>query len=54
MYGNNGILQIMGSLVWWGKVAQTLGGEDMEEWLAAVRDVTWVLERLLESGEIKR
>ncbi|KAJ7800792.1 hypothetical protein B0H14DRAFT_2615899 [Mycena olivaceomarginata] len=54
MYGNNGILQIMGSLVWWGKVAQTLGGEDTEEWLAAVRDVTWVLERLLESGEIKR
>ncbi|KAJ7790076.1 hypothetical protein B0H14DRAFT_2396758 [Mycena olivaceomarginata] len=54
MYGNNGILQIMGSLVWWGKVAQTLGGEDTEEWLAAVHDVTWVLERLLESREIKR
>ncbi|KAJ7809734.1 hypothetical protein B0H14DRAFT_2607888 [Mycena olivaceomarginata] len=45
---------IMRSLVWWGKVVQTLGGEDTEEWLAAVCDVTWVLERLLESGEIKR
>ncbi|KAJ7806529.1 hypothetical protein B0H14DRAFT_3484014 [Mycena olivaceomarginata] len=44
----------MAALVWWGDVAQKRGREEREEWLVAVRDVTWVLEQLLESGEIDK
>jgi hypothetical protein len=54
MHGNNGLLQVMAALLWWGEVVQKHGEEEQEEWLVVVRDVTWVLERLLESGEIDR
>jgi hypothetical protein len=54
MYGNNGLMQVMAALVWWGEVAQKRGREDVEEWCVAVRDVTWVLEQLLKSGEIRK
>ncbi|KAJ7687207.1 hypothetical protein B0H14DRAFT_899964 [Mycena olivaceomarginata] len=54
MHGNNGLLQVMAALLWWGDVAQKRGEEEREEWLVAVRDVTWVLEQLLESGDIDR
>jgi hypothetical protein len=54
MYGDNGLLQVMAALVWWGEVAAKRGEDDVEEWLVAVRDVTWVLEQLLESGEIEK
>jgi hypothetical protein len=54
MYGNNGFLQVMASLVWWGEVVQKRREEDREEWRTAVADVTWVLEHLLASGEIRR
>ncbi|KAJ7888647.1 hypothetical protein B0H14DRAFT_3714875 [Mycena olivaceomarginata] len=54
MYGNNGLMQVMAALVWWGEVAQKRGEEDIEEWRAAVRDVTWVLDQLLRSGEIRK
>jgi hypothetical protein len=54
MYGNNGLMQVMAVLVWWGEVAQKRGREDVEEWCVAVRDVTWVLKQLLKSGEIRK
>jgi hypothetical protein len=54
MYGNNGLMQVMVALVWWGEVAQKRGEEDIEEWRVAVRDVTWVLDELLRSGEIRK
>jgi hypothetical protein len=54
MYGNNGLLQVMASLLWWGEVVQRREEADREEWCAAVTDVTWVLEQLLASGEIRR
>ncbi|KAJ7851619.1 hypothetical protein B0H14DRAFT_2178310, partial [Mycena olivaceomarginata] len=46
MYGDNGLLQVMASLVWWGEVVPKREEEDREEWRAAVTDVTWVLEQL--------
>jgi hypothetical protein len=54
MHGNTGLLQVMAALLWWGDVAQKRGEEEREEWLVAVRDVTWVLEQLLKSGDIDR
>ncbi|KAJ7302606.1 hypothetical protein DFH08DRAFT_977732 [Mycena albidolilacea] len=54
MYGNNGLMQVIATLVWWGEVAQKRGEEDIEEWCVAVRDVTWVLDQLLRSGEIRK
>jgi hypothetical protein len=54
IYGDNGLLQVMAALVWWGEVVTKRGEDDVEEWLVAVRDVTWVLEQLLESGEIEK
>ncbi|KAJ7686442.1 hypothetical protein B0H14DRAFT_2654290 [Mycena olivaceomarginata] len=46
---------VMASLVWWwGEVVSKREEEDREEWRAAVTDVTWVLEQLLASGEIRR
>ncbi|KAK7017234.1 hypothetical protein R3P38DRAFT_3201625 [Favolaschia claudopus] len=54
MYGINGLMLVMASLCWWGSSAERFGGDDKVEWLAAVSDVTWVLEQLLESGEIRR
>ncbi|KAJ7050147.1 hypothetical protein C8F01DRAFT_957149, partial [Mycena amicta] len=47
MYGNNGLMQVMAALVWWGEVAKERGEEETEEWCVAVKDVTWVLEQLL-------
>jgi hypothetical protein len=54
MYGDNGLLQVMAGLVWWGEVVQKRDEDEKDEWRAAVSDVTWVLERVLESGEIRR
>ncbi|KAJ7772153.1 hypothetical protein B0H14DRAFT_3164805 [Mycena olivaceomarginata] len=56
MYGRNGLLLVMATLCWWGEVAvgRGLGSDAQEEWLAAVRDVTWVLEAIQERGEIPR
>jgi hypothetical protein len=54
MYGNNGLLQVMASLMWWGEVVQKREEADREKWRAGVTDVTWVLEQLLASGEIRR
>ncbi|KAJ7699836.1 hypothetical protein B0H14DRAFT_2417465, partial [Mycena olivaceomarginata] len=53
MHGNNGLLQVMAVLVWWGEVVWKRG-EEQEQWLVTVRDITWVLEQLLKSGEIDR
>jgi hypothetical protein len=53
-YGNNGILQVMATLVWWGEVAHKHGEAEIEGWRAAVDDVTWVLERLLECEDVGR
>ncbi|KAJ6549006.1 hypothetical protein B0H19DRAFT_1265778 [Mycena capillaripes] len=54
MYGNNGLMLIMAALAWWGEVVQKREEEEQEEWRMAVRDVTWVLEELLKSGEIRK
>lgn len=54
MHGKNGILQVMATLGWWGEVVQKRSAEEKNEWLAAVGDVTWVLEQILKSGEIAR
>ncbi|KAJ7900559.1 hypothetical protein B0H14DRAFT_3752785 [Mycena olivaceomarginata] len=40
MHGNNGLLQVMAALVWWGKVVRKRGEEEQEEWLVAVHDIT--------------
>jgi hypothetical protein len=54
MYGANGLLQVMAALVWWGEVAAKREEDEIEEWRVAVREMTWVLEQLLESGEIEK
>ncbi|KAJ7048760.1 hypothetical protein C8F01DRAFT_1379496 [Mycena amicta] len=57
MYGNNGLMLVMASLAWWGELVHTSRGDAIEaidEWAAAVRDVTWVFEKLLGSGEIRK
>lgn len=52
MYGDNGLLQVMATLEWWGgAVAKGLPAVQ-DEWLAAVSDVTWVLGELLESEAV--
>ncbi|KAJ7029325.1 hypothetical protein C8F04DRAFT_1264987 [Mycena alexandri] len=53
MHGTNGLLQVMGALSWWGeKLLRKRDGPEWPEWLAAVEDMTWVLDELLDSGEI--
>ncbi|KAJ7300512.1 hypothetical protein DFH08DRAFT_725253, partial [Mycena albidolilacea] len=54
MYGDNGLLRVMTGLVWWGEVVQKHNEDEKEEWREVVGDVRWVLERILESGEIRR
>jgi hypothetical protein len=54
MNGNNSFLQVMAGLTWWGEVTYKRGEEEQEEWDTAVDDVTWVLEQLLESGDISK
>ncbi|KAJ7820735.1 hypothetical protein B0H14DRAFT_2371894 [Mycena olivaceomarginata] len=54
LHGKNGVLQVMATLLWWGEVAQKRDLSARAEWLAAVSDVTWVLEKVLASGEIGR
>ncbi|KAJ7711945.1 hypothetical protein B0H14DRAFT_3524242 [Mycena olivaceomarginata] len=53
MYGKNGLLQVMATLSWWGAAAKRRE-EDSEAWSVAVKDVTRVLEQILNSGEIGR
>jgi hypothetical protein len=53
MYSKNGLLQVMATLSWWGAAAKRRE-EDSEAWSVAVKDVTWVLEQILNSGEIRR
>ncbi|KAJ7238552.1 hypothetical protein B0H12DRAFT_1025641, partial [Mycena haematopus] len=59
MYGKNGLLQVMATLCWWGEAAEHLLSRGKEpdarkEWVVAVTDMTWVLEKLLGSGAIER
>jgi hypothetical protein len=54
LHGDNGLLQVMATLVWWGEVAQKRGKAEIDEWRAAVDDVTWVLDQLLECEEVGR
>ncbi|KAJ6488778.1 hypothetical protein C8R45DRAFT_826902 [Mycena sanguinolenta] len=53
LHGRNGLLQVMATLLWWGDEATRRTGE-RASWLEAVSDVTWVLERVLASGDISR
>ncbi|KAJ7025035.1 hypothetical protein C8F04DRAFT_968266, partial [Mycena alexandri] len=53
MHGTNGLLQVMGVLSWWGdKLLKKRDGPEWGEWIAAVEDITWVLDELMDSGEI--
>ncbi|KAJ7186916.1 hypothetical protein C8R46DRAFT_864987, partial [Mycena filopes] len=46
--GQNGLLSVVATLYWWGKMVQTEGGkEDRESWTEAVADVKWVLKGLV-------
>ncbi|KAJ7828220.1 hypothetical protein B0H14DRAFT_3466418 [Mycena olivaceomarginata] len=54
MYGNNGLLQVMASLLWWGEVVQRREEADREEWCAAVTDVTDAGEEGEDTGERKQ
>jgi hypothetical protein len=58
MHGNNGLLQVIATLFWWGeRVEGRRRPRDPEQWndfMEAVDDVTWVLDQLLESGDIGR
>ncbi|KAJ7871171.1 hypothetical protein B0H14DRAFT_2257639, partial [Mycena olivaceomarginata] len=47
LYGDNGLLQVMATLLWWGDVVQKREAAERDGWLAAVKDVTWVLDQLL-------
>ncbi|KAJ7312914.1 hypothetical protein DFH08DRAFT_717092, partial [Mycena albidolilacea] len=49
--GANGLLMVLLPLVWWreGEPGNAAG----EDWLSAVRDVSWVLERLLSAAKAK-
>ncbi|KAJ7121213.1 hypothetical protein C8R46DRAFT_1238480 [Mycena filopes] len=51
LYGNNGFMQVMASLLWWGLTMR--GEEEKEGWLLAVADVECILHGVIESGEAK-
>ncbi|KAJ7363727.1 hypothetical protein DFH08DRAFT_682438 [Mycena albidolilacea] len=53
-YSDNGLLQVMATLLWWGEVVQKREAAEQDQWLAAVKDVMWVLDQLLESERIGR
>jgi hypothetical protein len=45
MHGNNGLLQVMAALLWWGKVVRKCGEEEQEEWLVAAKRCTSYMTR---------
>ncbi|KAK7031320.1 hypothetical protein R3P38DRAFT_3187034 [Favolaschia claudopus] len=48
--GKNGALSLVASLYWWGKRMNEKNQREREEnWIEAVRDVTWVLTGLLQA-----
>ncbi|KAJ7717952.1 hypothetical protein B0H16DRAFT_1740264 [Mycena metata] len=54
MHRTNGLLQVMAALSWWGeKLVKERDGPEWPDWVAAVEDMTWVLEELVDSGEIE-
>jgi hypothetical protein len=57
MYGDNGLMQVIATLQWWGERVEGKRKARIEsewnDWMEAVSDVTWVLEQVLESGEIE-
>lgn len=48
LYGKNGLLQVMATLLWWGDSVDwvDVDVEERGEWERAVNDVAWVLEQL--------
>ncbi|KAJ7738535.1 hypothetical protein DFH07DRAFT_715199, partial [Mycena maculata] len=46
LHGKNGLLHVMGTLLWWGDVV-ALDEEYRNEWVGAVEDVSWVLGELV-------
>ncbi|KAJ7099209.1 hypothetical protein C8R44DRAFT_747893 [Mycena epipterygia] len=54
LYGRNGLLQVMATLLWWGdKVADGTPMQQLD-WSLAVGDVSWVLTELLRPGIIEK
>lgn len=45
--GKNGLLQIMGTLLWWGEAAHKSSPVDLHDWKQAVLDVTWSVESIM-------
>ncbi|KAJ7074819.1 hypothetical protein B0H15DRAFT_806620 [Mycena belliarum] len=52
LHGNNGLLQIMLCLLWWGDQVVDANPFTKNEWSVAVDDVNWVLVELLRPGII--
>ena len=46
--GSNGFLSILAALNWWGAQIKVDGAQS-ELWHAAVADVSWVIEQLIEA-----
>ncbi|KAJ7164840.1 hypothetical protein C8R43DRAFT_831332, partial [Mycena crocata] len=43
-HGRNGMLLVVGCLLWWGDAAAATEDESLlQDWVLAVRDVTWAL-----------
>ncbi|KAJ7078271.1 hypothetical protein B0H15DRAFT_789080 [Mycena belliarum] len=55
MHGRVGFMQVLASLLWWG-LAEAKAGDvgRASGWEDAVEDVAFLLQRLVESGELKR
>ncbi|KAJ7164579.1 hypothetical protein C8R43DRAFT_878649 [Mycena crocata] len=51
LYGKNGFLQVMGTLLWWGLEEARRAEES--GWEKAVKEVHYVLSELIDSGELR-
>ncbi|KAJ7736961.1 hypothetical protein DFH07DRAFT_707600, partial [Mycena maculata] len=48
LYGRNGVLHVMATLLWWGDVVADGDDEEaVERWRLAVEDVQWALKKML-------
>ncbi|KAJ7088020.1 hypothetical protein B0H15DRAFT_801079 [Mycena belliarum] len=51
-HGRNGILLVVGCLLWWGEAAKATNEKgELEQWLLAVSDVKWALRETLKGVE---
>ncbi|KAJ7075398.1 hypothetical protein B0H15DRAFT_791929, partial [Mycena belliarum] len=51
-HGRNGLLLVIGCLLWWGDAAKAACDAALwEDWMLAVRDFKWVLSQVLDGVE---